>query len=613
MNTAEQFRIPSKTPFASIIVPTFDTVRSSWLLEVLLKQRNKVLCTGPTGTGKSKVIQKKLLYQLSRDEWEPVCMNFSAETTEVQCQEMIEGKLRGKKFNKQFFFFFLKWISKVKRTKTIRGPALGKQAVIFIDDMNMPEKEKFGAQPPLELLRQFCDYSGWYSKDNLFLTLKDVQLVCAMGTPAAGSNVVTTRLTRHFNIIGFVAYGHQSLHTIFRTIMDWWIADNTSLQALKNTLMSVVEASIDLYSTLTNMLKPTPKKSHYTFNLRQLSSVFQGIMSASPKYLLHQNDVIRLWSHECQRVFSDRFVCVDDLHWFDDLTSKIVTTHFKVKANYLQDVLKSNPSDRLFYSHIHNNGEYSYCDNYERLKTVVEESKIEYNQMSKIPMDLVLFEDAIAHVCRITRILRNPSGSALLVGVGGSGRQSLTKLACNLVGYKLFQINAASVYKVADWKDDLKKLMFLAGLEDKEVVFLFSDTQLKFGCMLEDVNSILNNGEVFNLMGSEDVLQITDTIARELKKQHATNEGTVIPIGDMQSLMSIFVDRCKKNIHVVVCLSPIGDDFRTRIRRFPNLVNCCTVDWFHSWPEQALKSVAMTYLQPVELSSDLKDNVVEAW
>lgn len=67
-----------------------------------------------------------------------------------------------------------------------------------------------------------------------------------------------------------------------------------------------------------------------------------------------------------------------------------------------------------------------------QLARVMEEYMDDYNQLSTTKMKLVLFMDAVQHVCRIARILRQPLGNALLLGLGGSGRQSLTKLASHM-------------------------------------------------------------------------------------------------------------------------------------------------------------------------------------
>jgi P-loop containing dynein motor region D4 len=66
-----------------------------------------------------------------------------------------------------------------------------------------------------------------------------------------------------------------------------------------------------------------------------------------------------------------------------------------------------------------------------------------------------------------------------------------------------------------------------------------------------------------------------------------------------QHQQAFFVERVRTNLHVVLCLSPIGDAFRTRLRMFPSLVNCCTIDWFAPWPQDALRSVARHFLDPV--------------
>ena len=82
--------------------------------------------------------------------------------------------------------------------------------VIMVDDLNMPQKETYGAQPPIELLRQFMDHQGWYDRENSFRTMQDVLFIAAMGPPGGGRSPITQRYQRHFNLLSIVEFDNKA-------------------------------------------------------------------------------------------------------------------------------------------------------------------------------------------------------------------------------------------------------------------------------------------------------------------------------------------------------------------------------------------------------------------
>ena len=99
-----------------------------------------------------------------------------------------------------------------------------------------------------------------------------------------------------------------------------------------------------------------------------------------------------------------------------------------------------------------------------------------------------------------------------LAGIGGSGRQSASKLASFMADYELFQIEITKNYTFNDWRDDIRRMMRKAGEEGVSMVFLFGDHQIKEEAFLEDVNMLLNTGDIPNLYENEERLEIIEKV-----------------------------------------------------------------------------------------------------
>jgi dynein heavy chain len=211
-------------------------------------------------------------------------------------------------------------------------------------------------------------------------------------------------------------------------------------------------------------------------------------------------------------------------------------------------------------------------------------------------MDLVLFEDAMKHVCKIARIISNDSGHALLVGVGGSGKQSLSRLASFISTYTTMGIMISSSYGLADLKVDQQKMYMKAGVKDEGIMFLFTEGQIKKEQFLVSINDLLSSGEIADIFPSEDMDNIVNSVRSAVK-----GEGIV---DSKDNCVKFFFDRVRKNLHMSICFSPVGDAFRNRAKKFPALINNTVIDWFHPWPKEALLSVADRFLEEIDMPSD---------
>ncbi|OXU22263.1 hypothetical protein TSAR_003308 [Trichomalopsis sarcophagae] len=584
-----------------MLVPTIDTVKYQHIFLRHIKHKKRFLLFGKTGTGKSFYIQDMMMNKLGDEAYLPNFITFTARTTAAQTQELVISKL-------------------FKRRKGHYGPMGTAQCVCFIDDVNMPAKEVYGAQPPIELLRQFFDHKLWYDlKEPEMVKVYDTMFICAMAPPGGSRQEIYPRFLRHFNLYEISEFSNDSIFRIFTNVSLVGLKRRGFASDVSTTVNSIVNATMSIFEGARAELRPTPAKSHYLFNLRDFARVITGCAMIRKESAETRDKFIRLWTHEILRVFGDRLIDSNDSKWLfvkiKDTVDKVLKESFdgifgdlpkysgKITEDSFQHLIFGNFMDT---DALGDDRKYEEIVSMEQYHEVASLCLEEYNTTHKNKMDIVLFRYALEHLARICRILAIPCGSLLMVGVGGSGRQSLTKLAAEMTGCGLFQPEIGSAYGINEWRDDIKKVLKIAGGGGKDTVFLLTEGQIKEEAFLGDIDGLLNSGEVPNLFNVEERQEVI-----ELTRLAAQGGNRNLDISVL-SILRFFVNRCKEKLHVMLCFSPIGESFRTRLRMYPSLVNCCTIDWFQVWPEDALEQVALRSTTSIDVDEDVKVNAVVA-
>ena len=572
-------------PFMNLNVETVDSRRTKFLLDVLARGGHNVMLVGTAGTGKTAQVAK-YLQSLDKDLdgmlSYNIVMSYFTDSAKLQVDlELPIDKRAGRMF----------------------GPATGKKLIYFIDDLNLPARETYGTQNSIALLTQLMQHGTIFDRVDLGFRkeIVDCQFVSCLN-PTAGSFEVCERCQIHFATFATAMPSQDDLQIIYEQIFSGHMSGFEG--SAQSAAAPIVTATVKLIDKVANRFLPTSIRFTYFWTMRELSNIFQNLCLARSTYYATAGSLVHLWAHECRRVLSDRLISPTEIDEVNAFIADVWKTELKATGTS-DDILADVPEKPSLYSTFtakEVDGAYRPVADMTTLKSVLDFKLVEYNEQNAI-MDLVLFDDAMAHVTRISRIIANPAGNAMLIGVGGSGKQSLSKLAAFICGYETKQLAVTGSYTVNDLKEDIKTFYTIATTKDTPIIWLLTDGQIVDDRFLIYINALLSSGWVSDLFARDELDALTSSLRNEMK-------GFGRNADDPEECKSFLIQKFRRNFKVVLAFSPVGNVFRVRARRFPGLINETIIDYFHPWPHQALVSVANRFLADVEMEPpELKEKL----
>ncbi|XP_022096690.1 cytoplasmic dynein 1 heavy chain 1-like isoform X2 [Acanthaster planci] len=555
-----------KVASPDVVVPTLDTVRHEALLYTWLAEHKPMVLCGPPGSGKTMTLFSALR---ALPDMEVVGLNFSSATTPELMLKTLDH------------------YCEYKRTPSgiVLSPIqLNKWLVVFCDEINLPDMDKYGTQRVISFLRQMLEHGGFYrTSDQMWITFERIQFVGACNPPTdPGRKPLSHRFLRHVPVV-YVDYpGPASLAQIYGTFNRAMLRLIPSLRTYAEPLTN---AMVEFYSMsqerFTQDMQP-----HYIYSPREMTRWVRGIVEAlRPLENLSVEGLVRIWAHEALRLFQDRLVEDEERQWTDENVDAIATKHF---PNINKGEALKRPI--LFSNWL--SKDYIPVEQEELRDYVKARLKVFYEEELDVP--LVLFNEVLDHVLRIDRIFRQPQGHLLLIGVSGAGKTTLSRFVAWMNGLSIVQVKVHNKYTADDFDEDLRGVLRRAGCKDEKICFVMDESNVLDSSFLERMNTLLANGEVPGLFEGDEYTTLMTQC-----KEGAQRKGNMLD--SSEELYKWFTHEVMRNLHVVFTMNPSSEGLKDRAATSPALFNRCVLNWFGDWSTHALYQVGKEFTSKIDL------------
>ncbi|XP_071963522.1 cytoplasmic dynein 1 heavy chain 1-like [Antedon mediterranea] len=555
-----------KVASPDIVVPTLDTVRHEALLYLWLNEHKPMVLCGPPGSGKTMTLFSALR---ALPDMEVVGLNFSSATT---------PELMLKTFDHYCEY---------RRTPNgvVLSPIqLNKWLVVFCDEINLPDMDKYGTQRVISFLRQVLEHGGFYrTSDEQWVKFERIQFVGACNPPTdPGRKPLSHRFLRHVPVV-YVDYpGPASLAQIYGTFNRAMLRLIPSLRTYSEPLTNaMVEFYMMSQERFTQDMQP-----HYIYSPREMTRWVRGIVEAlRPLESLPVEGLVRVWAHEALRLFQDRLVLDEERQWTEENIDMVALKHF---PNINRVTALKRP---ILYSNWLSK-DYVPVDQEELRQYVKARLKVFYEEELDVP--LVLFNEVLDHVLRIDRIFKQPQGHLLLIGVSGAGKTTLSRFVAWMNGLSIVQVKVHRKYTADDFDEDLRVVLRRSGCKDEKICFIMDESNVLDSSFLERMNTLLANGEVPGLFEGDEYTTLMTQCKEGSQKQG-------LMLDSAEELYKWFTEQVMKNLHVVFTMNPSSEGLKDRAATSPALFNRCVLNWFGDWSNHALYQVGKEFTNKVDL------------